>query len=117
MVIRPSQCSFSAIPAAPCIAVIGGVTVPEDVSITGWYDGSKPLDARQRATVIVGHRDARTQGPGALFGIEDLAIDDEVQVTGSDGEIRSFEVDGIELIHKNDLPQRAPEVFGRDGSY
>lgn len=80
MVIRPSQCSFSAISAARCIAVIGGVTVPEDVSITGWYDGSKPLDARQRATVIVGHRDARTQGPGALYGIE--------------------------LIHKNDLPLR-----------
>jgi hypothetical protein len=96
---------------------VGGVTVPEDVSITGWYDGSKPLDARRGATVIVGHRDARTQGPGALFGIEEFAIGDEIQVTGDDDVIRSFTVDEVELIHKDDLPQRAPEIFGRSGTY
>ena len=95
----------------------GGVTVPDDVSVTGWYDGSKRLDARRGTTVIVGHRDARTQGPGALFGIEGLALGDEIQVVGRDGDIRTFAVNQVELIHKDDLPQRAPEVFTRDGSY
>jgi hypothetical protein len=94
-----------------------GVVVPDNVSVTGWYDRSRPLGASQGATVIVGHRDAYDQGPGALYDIESLDIGSRVTVLGTDGRESSFEVQQIELILKTDLPARAPEVFTRQGPY
>jgi hypothetical protein len=110
----PTRGVHSEVIEAPLGADLG-VVVPEDVSLTGWYDRSKRLDARKGATVIVGHRDARSQGPGALYGIEELQIGESIEVMGNDGLLRAFTVSRVEVINKSDLPARAPDIFSRNG--
>jgi hypothetical protein len=93
------------------------IVVPEDVLLTGWYDGSRRLDARMGSTVIVGHRDSATQGSGALYGIEELDIGSSITVIGRDGTPYDFTVDSVELIDKSLLPQEASRIFTREGPY
>jgi len=94
-----------------------GVTVPEDVMETGWYDGSRRLGASYGSTVIVGHRDSATQGSGALFGIEELPLGSTITVTAQDGTTHEFIVDSVELIDKSLLPAEAPRIFSLTGEY
>ena len=91
------------------------IVVPEDVLITGWFDGSRRLDASRGSTVIVGHRDSATQGSGALHAIEELPTGASITVQGRDGTPYAYTVQSVELIGKDDLPSQAPRVFTRDG--
>lgn len=93
------------------------VVVPEDVLLTGWYDGSRRLGARQGSTVIVGHRDSAAQGSGALYGIEELPIGARIRVSTSDGTTYDFTVQSIEVIDKANLPSQAPRIFTRSGPH
>ena len=91
------------------------IVVPEDVLVTGWFDGSRRLGASQGSTVVVGHRDSATQGSGALYGIEELSVGASVTVQGRDGTPYSYTVQSVEFIDKDDLPSQAPRVFTREG--
>ena len=93
------------------------IVVPEDVLVTGWFDGSRRLDARYGATVIVGHRDSATQGTGALYAIEELPQGAPVIVTDRSGVEHEFVVESVELIDKEALPQEAPRIFTHRGPY
>lgn len=95
----------------------GSILVPDDVLITGWYDGSRRLNARQGTTVLVGHRDSASQGSGALYAIEELDIGSRITVIGRDGTSHAFTVQSTELIDKANLPTQAPRIFTRDGPY
>ena len=93
------------------------IVVPEDVLVTGWFDGSRRLDARYGSTVIVGHRDSATQGTGALYAIEELPLGAVITVTDRSGIAHNFVVESIELIDKAALPQEAPRIFTHRGPY
>ena len=93
------------------------IIVPEDVLLTGWFDGSRRLGARQGSTVIVGHRDSASQGSGALYAIEELSIGSRITVLGLDGTAYDFTVDSVEFVDKATLPREAPRIFTRSGPY
>lgn len=95
----------------------GSIVVPEDVLVTGWFDGSRRLDARYGSTVIVGHRDSAVQGTGALYAIEELPIGATITVTDRSGVPHAFIVDSVELIDKSALPAEAPRIFTHRGPY
>lgn len=95
----------------------GAVVVPEDVLLTGWFDSSRRLAARQGSTVIVGHRDSASQGSGALYAIEELPIGSTITVSGRDGTRYDFRVDSVEFIDKANLPSEAARVFTRYGPH
>lgn len=93
------------------------VLVPEDVLLTGWYDGSRRLGARQGSTVLVGHRDSASQGSGALAAIDQIPIGARVTVTGADGSRYAYAVETVELIDKANLPVESPRIFTRAGPH
>ena len=93
----------------------GGVVVPDDVNVLGWYEGSSPLGSVQGATVIVGHRDSRVQGYGAFNEIENLNIGSRVIVSGKDGSLHTYRVSQVRFILKTAFPEYAREVFTREG--
>lgn len=93
------------------------VVVPEDVLVTGWFDGSRRLDARHGSTVIVGHRDSAVQGSGALDRIEEVPVGADIEIIAADGEEHEFTVESVELIDKSELPDEAARVFSRHGPY
>ena len=93
------------------------LVVPEDVLVTGWFDGSRRLDASYGSTVIVGHRDSAVQGTGALYAIEELPVGASITVTDQSGVPHDFIVDSVELINKDSLPQEAPRIFTHRGPY
>jgi len=93
------------------------IVVPEDVLLTGWFDGSRRLDARYGSTVIVGHRDSATQGTGALYAIEELPLGAPLTVTDRSGGAHNFTVESVELIDKSALSQEAPRIFTHRGPY
>jgi len=95
----------------------GAVAIPEDVTTTAWFTGSRRLAALKGATVIVGHRDSASQGSGALFGIEALTPRSVVTVTGRDGIVRSYRVVTIEFIDKANFAVEAPRIFGHRGPH
>ncbi|MEY3733935.1 MAG: hypothetical protein RL347_1294 [Actinomycetota bacterium] len=95
----------------------GAVIVPEDVLVTGWFDGSRRLAARQGGIVIVGHRDSAIQGSGALYAIEELPIDSPIILTARDGSTYEFSVESVEFIDKANLPGEAARVFTRYGPH
>ena len=93
------------------------IVVPEDVLVTGWFDGSRRLDARYGSTVIVGHRDSATQGTGALYAMEELQPGAPITVTDRSGIAHDFTVESVELIDKSALSQEAPRIFTHRGPY
>lgn len=95
----------------------GGIVVPEDVLVTGWFDESRRLDALYGSTVIVGHRDSATQGSGALYAIEELPPGASITVTDRSGVEHDFVVDSVELIDKAALPDEAARIFTHRGPY
>jgi sortase (surface protein transpeptidase) len=94
-----------------------GVIVPEDVMVTGWYTGSQPLGADAGATVIVGHRDSRTQGSGALVSIDQLAAGAIITAMDRDGTVYDYVVQTVEVLDKTRFPAEAPRIFAMDGPH
>ena len=92
----------------------GGVAVPEDISVVGWYSGSERLGARRGSTVIVGHRDGHDVGAGALFELEKLAPGNRILVAGT-AAAREYVVDTVRLVPKTEFAAVSAEVFGSRG--
>jgi Sortase domain len=75
-------------------AVDGSMTIPADVHIVGWYDGTdsyqgttysvrSPWPGQPGVSVLAGHINWVGQGPGALYYIGQLVPGDPVDVLGS----------------------------------
>jgi len=116
---RPTQ--FSA-PRIGVIAAVdpvgvdgaGAVVIPADARRVGWYQfGSAPGDPTGSA-VLVGHRDSRTQGRGALYPLEDLTVGDLIVVGRSDGSSVRYRVVERRLYLKVGLP--FDTFFARNGA-
>ena len=95
----------------------GGVVVPEDISVTGWYDGSSWIDAPFGSIVLVGHRDSAVDGAGALYGIEELQIGDSIVLAGQDGQPHRFRVREIKSVEKTRFSSIVEDVFRPDSPY
>jgi len=92
----------------------GAVVIPSDARRVGWYRfGSAPGDPSGSA-VLVGHRDSRTQGRGALYPLADLTVGDFIVVGRSDGSSVRYRVVERRLYLKVGLP--FDTFFSRTGA-
>ena len=95
----------------------GGVVVPEDISVTGWYDRSSWIGAPFGSIVLVGHRDSAIDGAGALYGIEELQTGDTVVLAAQDGQIHRFRIREIKSVEKARFSTIVDDVFRPDSPY
>jgi Sortase domain len=89
----------------------GGVEVPPDVRTVGWYRFS-PIPGEPGSSVLLGHVDSSTQGPGAFFHLISLEPGSEVRVGLADGAKRTFRVVARRTYLKSRLPAA---MFARTG--
>ena len=89
----------------------GGVEVPPDVRTVGWYRFS-PVPGEPGSSVLLGHVDSSTQGPGAFFHLASLEPGTKVRVLLADHSTRSFRVVARRSYLKSRLPAT---VFARTG--
>jgi hypothetical protein len=86
--------------------------IPEDANEIGWYyPGVRP--GEKGSAVLAGHVDSK-EGPGAFWGLRELALDDIVTITHADGSERSWRVVAREQYPKDELPIDEVFVWGGD---
>jgi len=54
------------------VATGGGLGIPADPSVVGWWAGGSAPGQPAGSTILVGHIDSAVAGPGALFRLQDL---------------------------------------------
>jgi hypothetical protein len=88
--------------------VVGGLAVPDDPSLAGWYErGPRPGDAGP--AVLAGHVDWAGR-PAVFQALRRLAPGNEVVVDRADGSSVRFAVDRVVQVGKDAFPTR--EVYG-----
>jgi hypothetical protein len=90
----------------------GGVEVPPDVHTVGWYRYS-PTPGEPGSSVLLGHVDSRTQGPGAFFHLASLEPGTKIRVLLADRSSRSFRVVARRSYLKSRLPAAVFAQAGR----
>ena len=97
------------------VAPDGGLEIPDDVRIVGWYaaDRGRVSPGDPGTAVIAGHRDSRAQGEGALHDIAELHAGDRIDVIHLDGQVSSWHVDGLLTTARDELPTAL--LFTREG--
>lgn len=94
------------------VAANGQMDVPDSITEVGWYKfGSRPGDSG--SAVLAAHVDLAGLGRGLFYDLDELEVDDEVVVSYSDGETRSFRVVARANYLKTELPLDA--IFSREG--
>jgi hypothetical protein len=84
--------------------------VPDDAHEIGWYyPGVRP--GEKGSAVLAGHVDSK-EGPGAFWGLRDLALDDVVTITHADGTEQAWRVVAREQYLKDELPINDLFVWG-----
>ena len=91
----------------------GDFAVPPSVDRVGWYRWGPGWSASEGSIVIAGHVDSAEQGKGAFFALGKMDVDDEVTLTGPDGDDRVFKVVSRERYEKTEIP--LDKYFARDG--
>lgn len=93
----------------------GGMEIPDDVGLVGWYatDQRRVSPGEEGMAVIAGHRDSRDQGAGALHDLAVLRRGDAIDVVHLDGNVSRWRVDRILTTPRDALP--AELLFRRDG--
>lgn len=86
----------------------GSLEVPADARTAGWWSGGA-APGQQGPSVIVGHVDSR-DGPGAFFGLAEVAVGERVTVERTDGSLVHFRVRRVETHPKDAFPTAA--VYG-----
>ena len=94
----------------------GGMEIPDDVALVGWYAAEqRPVSPGDPGTaVIAGHRDSRVQGEGALHDIAALARGDRIDIVHLDGSVSRWHVDGMLTTPRDVLPSEL--LFRRTGA-
>lgn len=81
----------------------GGLAVPANPDVLGWWQGGARTGTGHGTVVIDGHVDTAADGRGALFSLRDLRPGDPV-VLSSDRGPRSFVIAALRSFVKADLP-------------
>lgn len=91
----------------------GTAEIPEDAQRVGWYRFGPVPGADRGAAVLVGHRDARGQGPGALYGLVGIGVGDSLTVTRRDGSAVTYRVVERRRWEKQAVP--LDRLYARSG--
>ena len=93
----------------------GGMEIPDDVTVVGWYaaEQQRVSPGDPGTAVIAGHRDSRVQGEGALHDIATLRRGDIVDVVHLGGAVSRWVVEGVLTTPRDALPSEL--LFRRDG--
>lgn len=93
----------------------GGLEIPDDVTVVGWYaaDQQRVSPGDPGTAVIAGHRDSRVQGEGALHDIGALRRGDTLDVVHLGGAVSCWVVEGVLTTPRDALPSEL--LFRRDG--
>jgi hypothetical protein len=89
----------------------GGLAVPDDSHVLGWWQGGARPGAGRGSVVIDGHVDTAADGPGTLFSLRELRPGDPV-VLGTDHGARHYVIAALRSYAKAQLPA---EVFDPSG--
>ena len=91
----------------------GNAQIPRDGDAVGWYEfGATPGDRRGSA-VLMGHRDTRAEGPGALFDLDQL--DPGARIVIDQGHrVVEYQVVALRTTEKAGLPST---LFRRTGPH
>jgi len=111
--IEPTRIVIAAIGVdAPIIRldIRGEPEVPEDFADVGWYHQTR-LPGEIGPAVVAGHIDSQS-GPAVFYRLNELTNGDEITVSDSTSESRTFAVTSSGQYSKDALPA---EVFGFGG--
>lgn len=92
------------------------VVVPQDIFTIGWYRFGVPPGSPAGSAVLVGHRDGREQGHGALYNLGSLRRGDPIVVITELGDRLAYRVVAREAVSKVSFPQQAADLFAVAGS-
>lgn len=95
------------------VAPDGQVEVPADAQSVGWYRFGPAPGSTAGSVVLVGHRDSRTQGAGALFPLDRARPGSLVTVSLADGTALTYQVTELRRYDKQVLPLAT--LFDRAG--
>ncbi|MEV5614022.1 class F sortase [Streptomyces sp. NPDC052225] len=84
---------------------------PRDPNLAGWFTGAVTPGERGTA-VIDGHVD-NAEGPAVFYGLGALKKGQHIEVDRADRTTAVFEIHGIDVVDKNDFPDR--RVYGSTG--
>jgi LPXTG-site transpeptidase (sortase) family protein len=89
----------------------GGVDVPQDVRVAGWYRfGSAP--GADGSAVVLGHVDSAIQGTGVFFRLQTIPVGATVRIELRGGAAVTYRVVARRAYLKTRLP---PSLFRRSG--
>ena len=99
----------------PASTVDGQLAVPEDVRHVGWWDGSASVGDPYGSTVIAGHVDAATGGPGYFAQL--LSIRKGERVTVRSGEHRlAYRIVSVRSVSRTALATTSA-AFDQSGEH
>ncbi len=91
----------------------GLMEIPQDVSQVGWYEYGPVPGSSGGSSVLTGHVDEATQGPGVFMQLGDLEPGDEFSIVDDVGTSRTFSVIAREEWPKPEVP--LGRIFDRGG--
>jgi hypothetical protein len=93
----------------------GGMEVPDDVDVVGWYavEGRTISPGDPGTAVLAGHRDSRRTGPGALHALGEVGPGDVIGVLHDDGTFSEWRVTEVMTTPRDALP--TAELFTASG--
>ncbi len=86
------------------VAPDGTVAIPRNADHAGWYQYGPAPGTAAGSAVIVGHRDSRTQGRGALYNLGAVNLGDQIRIRLSGGQTLTYRVVERRLYLKQGLP-------------
>ena len=115
---RPVRVVINPLEASAVVVPVGvdenrAVVVPSDAMRLGWYRFGRSPAEGIGSTVVVGHRDSRTQGRGVLFRLNEVENGDPITVELSDGSTVNYRVVDERFYLRESLPE---VLFERSGA-
>jgi hypothetical protein len=85
----------------PVLATQGEIDVPANPDRLGWWAVGAAPGSATGATVIVGHVDSATTGPGALFHLDRVKSGERIDVVAGRGTTVAYRVDSLADVRKS----------------
>jgi hypothetical protein len=89
----------------------GGLQVPDDPAVLGWWRGGGVPGTGVGSVVVDGHVDSRAAGAGAFFHLAELRPGDPVFLDDT-GRRRAYQVVAVRSYAKSDLPAATFDTQG-----
>ncbi|MEU4555475.1 class F sortase [Micromonospora violae] len=92
----------------------GTLPVPDGVTEVTWWGSELP--AARGAAVLAGHVNWQGQ-VGPFAELWQAGQGERIEVTDRHGRLRRYRITEVHTVAKNDLPRRAPDLFGQYGPH